>query len=83
MRIIRKRYINKHPIRERCLKENIMKKVEHVHYIKPLSVGGSHDKINLMSVCKYCHSKIHAEIETDFIMKSIEGRWSQLLYSKI
>ncbi|WP_232618491.1 HNH endonuclease signature motif containing protein [Anaerococcus vaginalis] len=51
--------------------------------MKPFSVGGSHEKINLMSVCKSCHSKIHAEIETDFIMKSIEGRWSQLLYSKI
>ena len=28
---------------------------------KPLSEGGTHDEDNLMSLCKRCHSKIHAE----------------------
>ena len=61
-RIIRKRYIEAHPLCERCLSEHRMTKADHVHHIKPLSVGGTHDVNNLMSVCKSCHSKIHADI---------------------
>ena len=35
--------------------------VEEVHHIKPLSEGGTHDAENLISLCKYHHSKIHAQ----------------------
>ncbi|MDU5086895.1 HNH endonuclease [Anaerococcus vaginalis] len=48
----------------------------------PFSVGGSHDKINLMSVCKSCHSKIHAEMETDFIIKVLRGGGVNLYIAK-
>lgn len=65
-KIIRKRYISEHPLCESCLKENRMTKAEHVHHIKPLSIGGTHDESNLMSLCKSCHSKIHAEIGDRF-----------------
>lgn len=66
MRIICKRYISKHPICERYLKENRMTKAEHVHHIKPLSVGKSHDEMNLISVWKSFHSKIHADMGERF-----------------
>ena len=38
-----------------------MTKVEEVHHILPLSRGGTNDEDNLMSLCKSCHSKIHAD----------------------
>lgn len=65
-RVIRKRYISGHPLCEKCLEENRMTKAEHVHHIKPLSLGGTNDEENLMSLCKSCHSKIHAELGDRF-----------------
>ena len=32
-----------------------------VHHILPLSRGGTNNEDNLMSLCKSCHSKIHAK----------------------
>ena len=29
----------------------------HVHHIKPLSKGGSNRSLNLMTLCRVCHSK--------------------------
>lgn len=57
---LRKRYIAKHPWCEECLKEGRYVKVEHVHHRIPLSEGGTNDWNNLESVCRSCHSKIHA-----------------------
>ena len=34
---------------------------EQVHHVLPLSEGGSNDEGNLMSLCKSCHSRIHAK----------------------
>ena len=34
---------------------------EEVHHKKPLSEGGTHDRDNLIALCKSCHSRIHAE----------------------
>lgn len=65
-RVIRKRYISEHPLCEKCLEENRMTKAEHVHHIKSLSLGGTNDEENLMSLCKSCHSKIHAELGDRF-----------------
>lgn len=58
---VRKRYVKTHPICEMCFKEGIISPVEHVHHIVPLKEGGTNDESNLMSLCKSCHSKIHAE----------------------
>lgn len=58
---IRRRYIAVHPLCEECQKHGRYVRAEHVHHIKPLSEGGTHDEGNLMSLCKRCHSKIHAE----------------------
>ena len=33
---------------------------EEIHHKKPLSEGGTHDRSNLIALCKSCHSSIHA-----------------------
>ena len=58
---IRGRYMNAHPLCERCQREDRLVKAEQVHHIKPLAEGGDHSENNLMSVCSSCHAKIHAE----------------------
>ncbi len=42
-----------------CYKEGRMTLMEEVHHIIPVSKGGTHDRSNLMSLCKSCHNKIH------------------------
>ena len=34
---------------------------EDIHHKKPLSEGGTHDRSNLIALCKPCHSQIHAK----------------------
>lgn len=63
--IIRDRYIQAHPLCERCRTEGRVTVAREVHHIKPLSRGGTHDPANLMALCKPCHSAITAK----------EGRW--------
>ena len=58
---IRDRYMNAHPLCERCLKEGKYVKAEQVHHIKPLAEGGNHNEENLMSLCTASHAKIHAD----------------------
>lgn len=58
-RKIRTRYVALHPLCEMCEKEGRLTPVEAVHHKIELSVGGTNDFSNLMSVCKSCHSKIH------------------------
>ena len=57
---IRDRYINAHPLCERCAKDEKVTPAEEVHHIKPLSQGGTNAEDKLMSLCKSCHSKISA-----------------------
>ncbi|MDA5722588.1 HNH endonuclease signature motif containing protein [Alkalibacterium indicireducens] len=45
-----------------CEKNGRLTSAEEVHHILPISLGGTHDKSNLMSLCKSCHNKIHLEI---------------------
>ena len=35
--------------------------VDEVHHKLPLSEGGTHERSNLIALCKSCHAKIHAE----------------------
>lgn len=30
-----------------------------VHHIVPRSRGGSHEKLNLVTMCKHCHNRVH------------------------
>ena len=58
---IRDKYVAEHPFCELCFQRGIIVPVEEVHHKKPLSEGGTHDRSNLIALCKSCHSRIHAE----------------------
>ncbi len=60
-RKIRYQYIQLHPLCEQCLREGRLTPVEEVHHILPLSDGGTNDFDNLVSLCKSCHSRLHAK----------------------
>ena len=59
---IRAWYIMEHPLCECCLKEGKAVMAEEVHHILPTSRGGTHDKTNLMALCRSCHNRIHHEL---------------------
>ena len=58
---IRDSYADAHPLCEMCLENGVYTTTEQIHHVKPLSQGGTHDRENLMALCKSCHAKIHAE----------------------
>lgn len=58
---IRDSYVAEHPLCEACLKSGKYTKTQEVHHILPLSCGGSHERSNLMALCKSCHSAITAK----------------------
>lgn len=59
--LIRDRYVAEHPFCELCFARGVLTATEHVHHVKPLSEGGTHEVSNLIALCKPCHSRIHAE----------------------
>lgn len=59
---IRNRYIKMHPLCEMCLEEGKSTLAEEVHHIVPVNRGGTHDTINLMSLCRSHHNAIHHEL---------------------
>ena len=58
---IRDKYVMEHPFCEICFGCGIIVEAEEVHHRKPLSEGGTHDRSNLIALCKPCHLRIHAE----------------------
>ena len=58
---IRDSYVKTHPFCEQCYKNGIIVPVDEVHHKIPLSEGGTHDRNNLIALCKSCHSRIHAQ----------------------
>lgn len=59
---IRDSYTKEHPFCEQCFERGILVPVDEVHHKVPVSKGGTHERSNLMSLCRSCHNKIHAEI---------------------
>lgn len=59
---IRDKYVQTHPLCERCLEEGKYVPVDEVHHIVPIKKGGSSTPDNLMSLCHSCHNKIHIEM---------------------
>lgn len=59
---IRDRYAREHPLCQMCKADGRLTPTDEVHHILPVSQGGTHDRSNLMSLCKSCHNKIHLEI---------------------
>lgn len=58
---IRDKYAAEHPFCERCFERGILVETEEIHHKLPLSEGGTHDRNNLIALCKPCHSREHAE----------------------
>lgn len=58
---IRDSYVSTHPFCELCFEKGIIVAVDEVHHRLPLTEGGTHERSNLISLCKSCHAKIHAE----------------------
>lgn len=61
---IRDRYISGHPLCEDCLSRGIYRPAEEVHHKLPLADGGTHEKNNLVSLCRSCHMKAHGVLGT-------------------
>lgn len=59
---IRNSYAMAHPFCERCYAQGVLRHVEEVHHIVPISRGGTHATSNLMSLCRSCHNQIHHEM---------------------
>ena len=57
---IRDSYALEHPLCEQCLTNGKYVKTEEIHHKLPLSKGGTHDRDNLIALCKECHARIHA-----------------------
>ena len=58
---IRDRYAAEHPFCELCYSRGVLVPTEEIHHKLPLSEGGTHDRGNLIALCKPCHSQIHAK----------------------
>lgn len=58
---IRDKYAAEHPFCEQCYAKGVLVPTEEIHHKLPLSEGGTHDKSNLIALCKSCHSQIHAK----------------------
>lgn len=58
---IRDKYAAEHPFCEQCFERGILVETQELHHKIPLSEGGTHDRSNLIALCKSCHSQIHAK----------------------
>ena len=56
-RLIRDRYIARHPLCESCLKAGRYVPAAEVHHIVPPERGGTHADDNLTALCQSCHTK--------------------------
>lgn len=57
---IRDSYAAEHPLCEECLTKGRYVATEEIHHKLPLTQGGTHDRKNLIALCKECHARIHA-----------------------
>ena len=58
---IRDSYAAEHPVCEQCMAVGRYVKTAEIHHKLPLAEGGTHDRRNLIALCKECHARIHAE----------------------
>jgi 5-methylcytosine-specific restriction enzyme A len=58
---IRDSYARDHCLCEICLQQGRFVPMEEVHHRLSLAEGGTHDRENLVALCKSCHARIHAE----------------------
>ena len=56
---LRDRYMEAHPLCEKCAEAGRYVKAVLVHHVKPIADGGTNETENLMSLCVSCHEKLH------------------------
>ena len=71
---IRDSYADAHPLCEMCFAQGRYVKTEQIHHKKPLAQGGTHDRENLIALCKECHARIHAELGDRWHKKVVATR---------
>ena len=76
---IRDKYASEHPFCELCFGRGLAVPVEEIHHKKPLSEGGTHDRSNLIALCKSCHYKFMRSVE----IVGMTGRGGANLYRPI
>lgn len=57
---IRDKYAKDHPYCQFCEIKGVSKPTEEIHHIIGVSVGGRHNRDNLVALCKDCHANIHS-----------------------
>lgn len=57
----RNAYFREHQYCELCKRNGKTVQGEQVHHIIPIAEGGSNEWSNLMTLCRSCHSRLHAE----------------------
>ena len=75
----RDRYAAKHPFCEECRKKRLLRPVEEVHHKLALAEGETHDEENLVSLCKPCYARIHAEQGDRWNKKATNNRSNKFL----
>lgn len=60
---VRKMYLSKHPLCERCEASGIVTVALDVHHIRPLKQGGSNSEDNLMALCRKHHMEVEASMK--------------------
>ena len=58
---IRDSYAAEHPLCEQCMAVGRYVATAVIHHKLPLAEGGTHDRRNLIALCKECHARIHAK----------------------
>lgn len=58
---IRSAFLSENPMCEKCKRNGKLVPAQEVHHILPISQGGTHERNNLMALCKSCHSEITAK----------------------
>lgn len=58
---IRDKCATEHLFCEQCYAKGVLVPTEEIYHKLPLSEGGTHDRSNLITLCKSCHSQIHAK----------------------
>lgn len=91
-RKMRDTYMKEHPICEECLKQGKVTAAEDVHHKKSpfrngvINYGLLFDYDNLMSLCKECHGKIHAEqqghISPEEVIKQLDALFDNNISDK-
>lgn len=59
--MFRDKYAAEHLFCGLCFERGLLVPTEEIHHRLPMSEGGTHDRSNLIALCKSCHSTIHAK----------------------